>query len=692
MVLVQVRLVEFNFSPEELGKYCLGIYCADKNLGSGLLSAEWTCEIEDLAQIFTIELHGASLLAKSDVFFLPLLINESFCVTIHKLPESENLIFNSEKDVVLGKIQISHLGSQTTTIEILKNEQPKPHNQTEIGISKSLIDDIIGLERSGKYYESLAYGINSRIKYCESINLQSSTLSQTKEKLLNDRLKTWENMSQALEFCNKTISSQNIQIQSLTSENSKLKEHYQKELQKSETLEQTLNNKIQELDTKNLHIENMKIKDLQIQKLLQQNQELQAHLHSFQTNKVQGQEKLDQCSQSFTFAVQELEKIIQDLTYENENKHKIIQELEETNKSLISSNAQLNIELARLVCENTQFQAENRFSSQVSLEKISQAISHKNLFSEDKEQDHAVRVLNERVKIKTLTDQNAELLKKISSLNNELKEAQENFESQSEVLKLISITSQIAKTNSKLACLPSIAADAQEVALQLIKVKEISTDFESAFYQDNDSIFIRYHRLNQRVRFLHRFLEKSLKSMLDKNSEIYLLRNIALDAQMEKMYYAPVRTDPIDLCMAEFCNNRVPPLAIPLVREDTGIYLFNSRKIKVKIENNKVIVRLGGGFQGIEEFINENMQMEVDKIEERRKFGASKSIRTLVDQDMNNLGLPTFSDPLPATFSGDSSLTNSANNSFIGNPQPQRKKPPLPKEVNRAYQRKKTVN
>lgn len=692
MVLVQVRLVESNFDPGELGKYCFGINCEGKSLGRGLLSAEWTCEIVDLAQVLTIELYSASLLAKGDVFFLPLLINESFCVTIHKLAGSENLVFNSAKDVAWGKIQISRLGELTNTLEIIRNDQPKLSNPTEIGISKNLIDDSICLEKSGKYYESLNYGINSRVKYCEAKSLQSSILSQTKEKLLNDRLKTWESMSQALEICNKTISSQKIEIQNLVSENSKLKELHQKELQQIKTLEQDLNNKTQELNSKTLLIQNLNSKDLQIQKLLEQNQELQAHLHSFQTYKAQGQEKLNQYSHNFTSAVLELEKITQDLTVDNENKLKKIQCLEEANKSLQSSNAQLNTELARLTCENTQLQAEKRLSSQVSYEKISQVLSQKNIFSEDKVQDHSIRVLSERVKIKTLTDQNAELLKKINSLNEELREAHENIESQGEVLKLISITSQISTTNNKLACLPSIAADAQEVATQLIKLKEVSIEFERAFYHDNDSIFIRYHRLNQRVRFLHRFLEKSLKLMLDKNSEIYLLRNIALDAQLEKMYYAPVRTDPVDLCMAEFVNNRVPPLAVPLVREDTGIYLFNSRKIKVKIENNKVIVRLGGGFQGIEEFINESMQIEVDKIEERRKFGASKSIRALVDQDMNNLGLPTFSDPLPATYSGDSSLTNSANNSFIGNPQPQRKKPPLPKDVNRAYQRKKTVN
>jgi hypothetical protein len=132
-----------------------------------------------------------------------------------------------------------------------------------------------------------------------------------------------------------------------------------------------------------------------------------------------------------------------------------------------------------------------------------------------------------------------------------------------------------------------------------------------------------------------------------------MLRNIARDAALERKVYVPVKTDPIDICLSEYINNRKSPLQIPLLREDSGVYNFYTRTIKLKIENNKVIVRLGGGFEGIDEFLNSNTQTELDKLEERRKFFCPESVKKFIDFDFQILGLPSVIDfftpvtPLP---------------------------------------------
>lgn len=70
------------------------------------------------------------------------------------------------------------------------------------------------------------------------------------------------------------------------------------------------------------------------------------------------------------------------------------------------------------------------------------------------------------------------------------------------------------------------------------------------------------------------------------------------------------------------------------MRECEGVYQFGSKKIYIKIEgdkilsnfclsnmdNNVIIVRVGGGFLTIEEFIRQNGNQEYDRLAKNGKF------------------------------------------------------------------------
>jgi hypothetical protein len=43
---------------------------------------------------------------------------------------------------------------------------------------------------------------------------------------------------------------------------------------------------------------------------------------------------------------------------------------------------------------------------------------------------------------------------------------------------------------------------------------------------------------------------------------------------------------------------------LPITRLGKGYYMFGTKKIFAKILNNKLVVRVGGGFMGIDEFIS----------------------------------------------------------------------------------------
>lgn len=78
-----------------------------------------------------------------------------------------------------------------------------------------------------------------------------------------------------------------------------------------------------------------------------------------------------------------------------------------------------------------------------------------------------------------------------------------------------------------------------------------------------------------------------------------------------KVKYIPIKGDRIDELMAAYLNNF--ELDIPFQRLSEGNYLFGTRKIQAKIMNDKLVIRVGGGFMLIDEFLTTYGQQELDK-------------------------------------------------------------------------------
>jgi len=64
--------------------------------------------------------------------------------------------------------------------------------------------------------------------------------------------------------------------------------------------------------------------------------------------------------------------------------------------------------------------------------------------------------------------------------------------------------------------------------------------------------------------------------------------------------------------MAQYVNNF--ELDVPVQRLGDGNYMFGSRKIYAKIMNDKLVVRVGGGFMLIDEFLNTYGRQELEKL------------------------------------------------------------------------------
>jgi prefoldin subunit 5 len=77
--------------------------------------------------------------------------------------------------------------------------------------------------------------------------------------------------------------------------------------------------------------------------------------------------------------------------------------------------------------------------------------------------------------------------------------------------------------------------------------------------------------------------------------------------------YSAIKGDLVDELLAKYINLTQCP--VPIKRLGNGYYLFGTKKIFAKIMNGKLVIRVGGGFMVIEEFIASYAEQEMKKIQ-----------------------------------------------------------------------------
>jgi hypothetical protein len=120
------------------------------------------------------------------------------------------------------------------------------------------------------------------------------------------------------------------------------------------------------------------------------------------------------------------------------------------------------------------------------------------------------------------------------------------------------------------------------------------------------------------------------------NAEIEALKNYIIDLKSRIAVYIPVKDDKVDKKIAEYINNYPDrqKLKILFMRETEGVYQFGSKRVVVKIDKDKINIRVGGGYLSIDEFLDQYTPTELEKIERKdpsRKFAermaVSKSLK-----------------------------------------------------------------
>lgn len=112
-------------------------------------------------------------------------------------------------------------------------------------------------------------------------------------------------------------------------------------------------------------------------------------------------------------------------------------------------------------------------------------------------------------------------------------------------------------------------------------------------------------------------LLKSLKDVETHNEDLSgEISHLRIEIETYRMYitdlksriavYVPVKNDLIDARIAEYINHYPDrtKLRVMFLRESEGVYQFGSKRIAVKVDKDRINIRVGGGFLSIEEFLD----------------------------------------------------------------------------------------
>ena len=132
-----------------------------------------------------------------------------------------------------------------------------------------------------------------------------------------------------------------------------------------------------------------------------------------------------------------------------------------------------------------------------------------------------------------------------------------------------------------------------------------------------------------------------LKQIRDDDEEIETLKRYIIDLKSKIAVYIPVKDDPIDQKVAEYINNYPDRqrLKVMFMRESSGVYEFGSRRVGIKVDKDRISVRVGGGYLSIDEFLDQYTPVELERLERRdplKRFSEKVAIqKTIQGKEMS---------------------------------------------------------
>lgn len=114
------------------------------------------------------------------------------------------------------------------------------------------------------------------------------------------------------------------------------------------------------------------------------------------------------------------------------------------------------------------------------------------------------------------------------------------------------------------------------------------TELRDKLVEDNDELVRQVLQITEDYLNAGKVIQQVRDIIEDRDNEINILRDLIAELQNKTIYY-PIKDDPVDEAIADYLNSRSEPLPVTFIREEYGIYLFGTKRVFIKLENNRII-------------------------------------------------------------------------------------------------------
>ena len=208
--------------------------------------------------------------------------------------------------------------------------------------------------------------------------------------------------------------------------------------------------------------------------------------------------------------------------------------------------------------------------------------------------------------IRALEFQVDELMEQLETADNSRKKIKNEFQDANE--KIISLEEQLYESKT-----------IQNELLE--QLKDIEDKFEDKVNELEEKLEMTEKQLEQS----EKQLEQSEKQLEQSEKRLSVVEELEYECQglrkenhkLKYSVYIPRKGDNVDAKLSDYINGRPENdhMKIMFLRESEGVYQFGQKRVYVKVEKGgQVLVRVGGGYMHIEEFIDTYSNNEVEKI------------------------------------------------------------------------------
>ena len=445
-------------------------------------------------------------------------------------------------------------------------------------------------KQEAEHLKELILGVNEKLKTIQLIQTISEETKQKSQKDLNSREFLQNQMKESWEKMEKVKEEQKILIQNMQNSLNNTQKSFFLSEQKNRELEKVIN----EL--------NGEIKILQgtnenLEKQLKNFENMEKTIRDLQTDIKNLEKNRNDMRNDFKNLQNEYEKLINIKDEEFEKIANLNTNLEEKleiqqSEKFFLKNDILTKEslILTLNSEVSSYTSEIKgYKDQDTKAKTMEALAKKHQQECIKSSENLQKTTGKFSEvIKTINQEKQKLLKisaenqkNIQNLTDSLKSFEEKFALESTKLK------ETKSQNEMLTSTINSSIDSQHISRSLLKLHSNFIKAKQKFCLDSQIFVVSLTNLAHDFLNFNRIVHDLKNVLFDKCEEIMILKDVITELQ-KKIPYVAAKDDPIDFVMADYVNSRGEPLEIPFVREDSGIYLFGSKRIFVKLDNGKL--------------------------------------------------------------------------------------------------------